>query len=438
MVSEEKQLEKGNINWYVFNLNGLQIRDQKNWRDFIFDDATIVNAIQFKEYMESIGYSSEDLKTFEFYGSNHTFLIVQTTGKITEENKKQFESDAKKRAFEVAGFIFFVFLFLSDYSLGITLDSQVYKTSSSVSYLFSSYKILPSIYPKNTAGEFMILTPKIDFIYSRQELTDLFQKRQFNLLYELIKTKKDNNLLECIRNLYLTLNIPSPITQFLGAITSIELLLKENDDLKYENVKKRVRALLGAEVFKNFISTTDSRTGIFDKRHKVIHQGEDCTNSDAYRAIALASRIIIAYSYLYQKLNSKSKICKHLDIIYSIENDKNLSGDIFEILPKWDKLKFDSSLIDWTVQTLINQKMYDLCNPEKRNVNNNSYAEAIIRHSRIRKCKLEESFELIKQSLYYNENPFNTFDEFSSFYNSNKEKIDEIIEIDEEYNNFIL
>lgn len=436
MVSEEKQLEKGNINWYVFNLNGLQIRDQKNWRDFIFDDATIVNAIQFKEYMESIGHSSDDLKAIKPYDSNHTFLIVQTTGKITEENKKQFESDAKKRAFEIAGFIFFVFLFLSDYSLGITLDSQVYKTSSSVSYLFSSYKILPSIYQKNTAGELKISIPNKDFIYSRQELTDLFQKRQFNLLYELIKTKKDNNLLECIRNLYLTLNVPSPITQFLGAITSIELLLKENDDLKYENVKKRVRALLGAEVFKNFILTTDSRTGVFDKRHKVIHQGEDCTNIDAYRVITLASRIIIAYSYLFQKFNSKSKICKHLDIIYSVENDKNLSGDIFEIMPKWDEVKFDSSLIDWTVQKLIN--IFGLCNTENENVNNTSYAKAIIHHSHIRKCKLEESFELIKQSLYYNENPFNTFDEFSSFYNSNKEKIDEIIEIDEEYNNFIL
>ena len=142
----------------------------------------------------------------------------------------------------------------------------------------------------------------------------------------------------------MTSNVPSPITQFLGAITSIELLLKENDDLKYENIKKRVRALLGAEIFKDFLSTTDSRTGVFDKRHKVIHQGED----------------------------SKSKICKHLDIIYSIENDINLSGDIFEIMPKWDKVKFDSSLIDLTLQRLIH--MYGLCSPEKENVNNNSYA----------------------------------------------------------------
>src|SRR3989339_509092 len=98
-----KRLDIENINWYLFNLYGLQIEDQDNWRDFIFDDATIVNAKQLKEYLEEIQYDERPIihYLFSHFKSEHTFLIVQNYGKIVKENEKELQAQAEKRALEV-------------------------------------------------------------------------------------------------------------------------------------------------------------------------------------------------------------------------------------------------------------------------------------------------------------------------------------------------
>ncbi|OGU12191.1 MAG: hypothetical protein A2X61_08420 [Ignavibacteria bacterium GWB2_35_12] len=430
-----KRLDIENINWYLFNLYGLQIEDQDNWRDFIFDDATIVNAKQLKEYLEEIQYDERPIihYLFSHFKSEHTFLIVQNYGKIVKENEKELQAQAEKRALEVSGFIFFVFLFLSDFRIGISLDSQIYGSQGSEINLLTSYKS-QSTHNKYTAGEYSISIPDEPLRYSRTKLINLFNKIQFKRLYYFVKTRNDKNINESLSNLYLTLNVPSPITQLLGAITSIEILLK--DDMKYDRISERINTMLGEKIYKDFVETSKDKIGVLKKRHNVIHQGEHCTDKDAYSAIVVSSYIIIVFSHLVHHFPTKSKICKHLDIIHKIQKDKDLTLDIFGIIEKWEAIKFDLTLIDWTVQRLI--YYFGLCNSKKKEVTKDSFTQAIVWHSKVRNNDLETSYNLIKNSLYYNVSPINSFDELTTYYEENKINIDEEINKSERWHKFIV
>ncbi|MBM2814115.1 MAG: hypothetical protein HW421_877 [Ignavibacteria bacterium] len=223
------RLVNGQINWYLFNIYGLEIDDQENWRDFIFDNVTIVNSKQFIDYLDEINYDENAVFRDILKGipSNHTFLIVQTFGKLTKVNENGNNKQAEKRALEVAGFIYFVFLFLSDFRKGISLDSQLYNSSGSEIHIFTSYK-LTSMIQKHTSNEYHITLPTENFKYSGDNLEKIFNKKQFFNLYEIVKSRNNNTILESVSTFYLTSNIPSPTSQLLGAITSIEILLKDD------------------------------------------------------------------------------------------------------------------------------------------------------------------------------------------------------------------
>ncbi len=395
-MEEHTDLNK-NDKWYIFNLVGLQIEDQDNWLDFMFGDATIVNTNQLTNYFLEFN------EGFNFlFPKNSTILLVQH--EAGNESDKEADQKAELRALEVAGFIFFVFLFLSNKRYGICLDSQLYhNTSSTITTINSNLKI-SSYTDKFTKGEFLILIPPASFVYSRTELLEIFTKIQFKHLYEIVKGRKDTKVCKAIDFLYTTSNGNSPLTQFIGAVTALEVLLKKSQSEQYNIIKQRVRALLGAKMHKDFM---EGNNGVTKKRNSVVHDGDYCTDKDVYRAITLVSDVIIAYSHIYQTYPSQNEICDYLDRVSAKgESDKS----------------FDNNFMDWTVRTLTSY--YKLCDPSIPHQSDEDYAKAIVEHSKVRNCELEQSYRLICQSLYYHSNPFTDFARFNSFYESHKDSID--------------
>lgn len=275
----------------------------------------------------------------------------------------------------------------------------------------------------NTAGECWITLPDSPYCYTREEIVSIFSKDKFSDIYELVKYRRDNAILDSLANLYLSVNVPSPTTQLLGAVTSIEILLKSDSNERYTKISDRLKAIFGEVIYKDFIKPGEGNIGIIDKRHKVIHEGDLCTENDAYMAIVIACYTIIAYSHFKRTFNKKSIICKHIDFVKRIETDSELLFDFSEIHKYWDENKFDLSMIDWIVQKLVS--MQGLCHQDNKEISKDKYVETVLWLSKLRKYDTETSFMQIKQSIYYNQIPFENIEDFNSYYEDNKIKIDE-------------
>lgn len=431
MPQEISSVVRGNVNWYLFNLYGIEIENQENWNDFIFGDATLVNCKQFIDFLLENEIEDHDIINHlsERYHKNHTFLVVRQMRKIEKEDKKKYRELAEQRAYQVASFIFFAFFYLSNYKYRISLDSQIYEAKGSQIETITNYGFISSSH-NNTAGEYWILLPKYPYKLSQENLLLIFNNKLFHKIFYYIQNpNKENLILSSLMNLYLTSNVLSPVTQLLGSVTSIEILLK--DDLKYEKVLSRIRGLLGEKIYNQLVDPKDKSKGVFELRHNVSHQGHYCDSNDALKALKLASYVIIAYSHIIEQTD-RINLLRQLDYIEYILREK--SRDIFGVLKQWEKIKVDEVLFDWTIPWFIS--FYGLCTTEDKKIPFISYAQAIVWHSKLWHYDLIKSYKMINEGLYYRDNPFKTFEDFKAFYDENMDEINNKIQGHEKYYNF--
>ncbi|MGE5480500.1 MAG: hypothetical protein ACM3U1_08765 [Chloroflexota bacterium] len=419
-----KTLDKGNVRWHFFPVYGLHIKNQPEWRNFIFDDATIVNTKQIRAYLKKSKFN-DDFSKLKFYGRENdiTYLIVQTI--INGNNEEIDLNKARMRALEVISFIFFVFFYLSDLKIAICLDEQLDLGNGSEKFILSGNKTVTSI-DKFTNGEYPIKVYHT-LVYSRKEFEGILKKKQFQYVYKNIKDRKNTLLSSALTYFYINMYVPSPMTQLLGAVTTMEILLSTGQS-KMEIFKHRIEALVGSNIYKKYIVNSDQLKGILDLRNSIAHKGILCTDIDAKRAIELATIIIIAFCNLEEKLGSNSSILYHLDFIYNVKQDKYYKNDIFGILKAWKYFELNSILHDSLVNRLIH--VYGLCNIRPNKVDLKEYAKVIVLYAKIRECDLKKSHSIICNRLYYNKNPFSTFKKFEEFYFSNKEFIESEVDKD--------
>lgn len=418
-----KHLKSGNVNWHITPIVGLEIQDQDNWRDFIFGDATIVNKKQLYDYLNNEEKFKEMANPF-VDNPNQTYLILQTAGDFKNGKNIDFKDEIKHRFLEVIGFINFVFLYLTDFKYTICFYSSLFSINQDYVETYTSkgginttnFQIVKD-YPIQVIDKY--------FNYSREKLIEVFSKNYFKNLFEIVKNKKSKftEIKSALIQFYLTSNIPSPISQLLGCVTSIEILLKNNDEESYDNIEKRMEVLEGDEFIKNFIKKTEKADGVLKTRHKVIHQGIICSANDAYRAIVVATTILISYSFFTKQFKNKIEILRHLDLIYQIKKDDGLKTDKFNILNQWNELiEYDKSHFDWVIRRLINY--HQLCINKTNTIEKLNFAEVVVRYQKIRNYKLEKCFDLISNAIYYNLIPFKNFKGFLSYCSKNKVIID--------------
>jgi len=338
---KEQTLKGLNVSWYIFNLYGLKIEDSDEWRSFLFGDATIVSHNDITSFISECREEWRKYLKFHLTDPNCSYIIVKLSNSDTVEDKYD---EAEERASEVAAFLYFIYFFLSRYSKATCLGTEIFSYYPT-SINFFSGKGTHGRNTRNTRKEHYTRITKKPLQAHRHNLQVIFrQNTLFKELFECV-CNKNNELQKIITkslvNFYKTSSIPHATTQLVGAITSIELLLKTEQG-RYGLITDRICGLLGSKFYKSF----KEKNSIFDIRHNIIHDAANCTADDAFKAFYLYSFILIAFSNLYKVFSSKEQLTAYLELIYNHENEgtkkQSYCKDPFNLLTQWEELKYDT------------------------------------------------------------------------------------------------
>lgn len=339
---KEQTLIGQNVSWYIFKLYGLKIEDSDEWRSFLFDDATIVSQKNITNFISECDEVWGERTKFYLNEINCSYIIVKVPN--TDTGDTQY-SEAKERAEECVAYLYFVYLFISRLSSAICFESEIFFYKPTFACFYSG-KGSHGSSEKNTRDEhYTFVREENPLTVSRDDLHHIFYKNTlFKELFECV-SNKDIGLQQIVTkslvNFYRTSCIPHATTQLLGAITSIELLLKSEQG-KYNSLTDRLCGLLGSKFYKSFTE----KKSIFDVRHNIIHDGANCTHDNVFKSFYLYSFIVIAFSNLLKIFSSKKQIETYLELIYKHENEntkkQHFRNDPFSILTQWEQLKYDT------------------------------------------------------------------------------------------------
>jgi hypothetical protein len=400
-----KQLRIGKNSYYFFNLYGLEIRSSKNWGDFMFNDATIINTDQLKSLIR-IEFSDVSYENVNRRLNGHSILLVRKFGvnsfnKLKENDK---EMEAHIRAKEITSFIFLVFFQLSGFRYGISLDSELYESSGFNSSLIDSSGNI-SYRSRNIGYEYYIMLPKKPFNLSKTILVNIFKRSIFRNLYNIIINQNESNkhLRSSLLNYYLSLNTPSPTTQFLGSISSLELLLKNKSS--YEQFLKRKSLLLSGKLKEKF-SNIDEYIG---NRHKIVHAAASVDLDILHIPVYLYCYILPIYIELFNIHRSNDQVLKFIDLVIQ-ENKITLKGSNY-YLKKFDKtLAKQKYLTDYSILNII-----QFYNPNDPTNYNRDILQIVYCISKMNDISVEKAYLLLSKHFLISE-PFNDLDEFFSEY----------------------
>lgn len=401
-----KQLRIGKNSYYFFNLYGIEIRSSKNWGDFIFNDATIINTDQLKSLIR-IEFSDVSYENVTRGLNGHSILLVRKFGvnsfnKLKENDK---EMEAHIRAKEITSFIFLVFFQLSGFRYGISLDSELYESSGFNSSLIDSSGNI-SYRSRNIGYEYYITLPKKPFNLSKTIIVNIFKRSIFRNLYNIIINRNESNkhLRSSLLNYYLSLNTPSPTTQFVGSISSLELLLKNKSN--YKQFLKR-KSLLLSDKLKERFTTIDDYIG---NRHKVVHAAASVDLGILHIPMYLYCYIIPIYIELFDTHYSNDQVLKFIDLAIQ-EKKIMLQGSNYHqkrldtILTKYN------FLTDFSILNII-----QFYNPNDPTNYNKDILQIVYCISKMNNISVEKAYLLISKHFLIKK-AFKNVDEFLYEYN---------------------
>lgn len=410
-----KQLRIGKNSYYFFNLYGLEIRSNKSWGDFIFNDVTIINTEQLKSLIR-IEFSDVNYENVTRGLNGHSILLVRKFGvnsfnKLKENDK---EMEAHIRAKEITSFIFLVFFQLSGFRYGISLDSELYESSGFNSSLIDTSGNI-SYRSRNIGDEYYITLPKKPFNLSKTIIISIFKRSIFRNLYNIIINRSESNkhLRSSLLNYYLSLNTPSPTTQFLGSISSLELLLKNKSS--YEQFLKRKSLLLSGKLKEKF-SNIDEYIG---NRHKVVHAAASVDLDILHIPVYLYCYILPIYIELFVTHCSNDQVLKFIDLV--IQENKITLKDSIYYLKKFDKiLSKYKYLTDFSILNII-----QFYNPNEPTNYNRDILQIVYCTSKMNGISVEKAYLLISKHFLISK-PFKDLDEFLTEYELNLSKFKEL------------
>lgn len=409
----------GKIQWVFYRMVGIEIEDQDDWQNFMFEDATLVNAKQLFDYLDLLPERTSpfdnDIVQRREYRENETILVVKSYA----GTKSQLE-DAENRSIEVAAFVFFCFLFKSANRFGISrkkevFDSTVHQVAIASRFGMSGEHCSPSF------DALSISVPEPPFKYRREILLSIFGEPLFDPIFQRICSKKSakekNSFLTIF---YLASNSSSASAQLVGCVTAIEAILKTagKDGVHQERLRSLLRMSGIAE--RDFFCSISKE--IFKRRNDFVHEGKVCHRDYAAPAISLTTIVFLLYCQYRTHYKSREEFFKVLDAVGSfIESKDSLPtfrkpiGDL--ILSEKIRAFLDSELYE-----LI--RFYSLNDPNPTNCETMKFAVVVYLLRELRTLSVAESFELLKSACFYHDCPFSTVEVLESYYSNNKESLE--------------
>lgn len=294
----------------IFEIVGLSIKSTNEKDKHIFKDALILNGKEMKTFFKTKNDSNNN-KLRSYDNSKTYLLIVDYIG----------EKDIiTKRANQIISFLSFVTLVISNFQNCVSLKREIYKKDN------FDYQILDSnSYNKSNVSisGFGLNIQTSDIITSRKNLKKIIKNSYFNNLFYLIDNNKKlnyNYLIDSLNNFYITFNNLNTSFNYLGAVISLEMLLKGNG--KYEDIKTRLKILLSEKVYEfyNSVITFENMKDkdIFQIRNEYVHSGKEINTSNALKSLMFTSIVIIAISNLLvvKKFKHQKIMIKYLDECY--------------------------------------------------------------------------------------------------------------------------
>lgn len=426
-------LDKNSHNtWFFFQVHGLHMKPDENWRNFMFGNATIANGEDIRNYLKTVEIlefnTEEDYTKLNYqFPDTQSFIIVSVPHFFSDKTAQEITKTANRRAGQIAGLIYFYFLFASNLTYVISLANEIHYISGS-NYRYYNSEGKQGETELNTKGEYRTCFANPYFEYTINELLKELNKPPYLFITEMIIKKEGKHfdtISNSLVNFYRTSNVPSPITQLLGSVTSIELLLGD-DTQKYNYIKNRVKTLLGDEVYFRFIENkeiarekikTKELVGVFDKRHEVVHKAESCDENDAFRAMNLYCFTLLGYCKIAAKFSSKVEVCLYLDLVYKYKYDPVLKNyDTLNLKTDFENIKISLDQIDNEARFLI--KRFNLCNSSSH-MFNEFFLKSVHFLKEVKNLDLKDAFDRICHNIYYNTIPFTNFDDFEREYNRN-------------------
>lgn len=392
----------------------------------MFHDATLLHHSKVKKLLKDNGWNDND--TF-FEWTSGTYIVVSKEAPLSGDDAKnrKIKEEAYHRAVEIITGLSLPLLGNSDFSLMPSLGLEVHNSGGDESHAFSSNGRY-IFTQRHTHDEYVINLPseeeKINFnnFCYRQYL-----KRSPHKWFVQIMLSKSVNrsplqqlIVDSATNFYKTVNTPSLVMQFLGAFTSIEMILNHG---KHDKIDLRCRLLM-QDLYSLYFKTEDGKT-IAQLRNNITHHGKLPSEQDVFKAIRSAWLILMACSSIADTFDHREVLCQFIDVINLLnEKKKNITEGKLGLSKRWRRSIFNKSCqFDWVETRLV--KYYGLNKLQAHNKSNFEpyFTMCVYDLAKLRAINKKEAFERIARLLWSCKPPFRDVSDLDNYASQNEKNL---------------
>jgi hypothetical protein len=416
-------------NWTFYPLHGIEIipDDTPIDHSLMFEDATIISNDEIEKVL--LLFDQVDQETL-FNIRMHLQMVGQQGDSIIiirqpEEDVDTIRERADHRAVEITSAISNILLMYSNYYWTCCLADEIYHIRHMMSIILHPKKKFRQSIEKIATRGWLFVTPSPPFRITRKDLHNKLFSNKFQDLSSYIFTPfyllKRKGLKKTIKekisaasiHLYRCINSPTPELQLVGAVTSIEILLKSQQE-KYEQVGIRLEHLISSYAF-NFYTAQE----VFQTRHNCVHAGQKVTKGYAYLAIRLATNCLANYSIYAKNFDNAEQILDYLKLFDSIHSfiKKHNSSEVIRTLNPESLIMPPPDIIDplpfFLSNFALTPKYFDKKTRDEQKQQFALYTSIL---SLLRDISILEALNILSTSNIYNICPFESVTDFEAFW----------------------
>lgn len=422
--------QPSSITWVFFPVKGLEIETEPDTiHSRLFERATLLSFDDARTFTSSMPFAVDQeeannvlhmLGAASSYGEDmkaDSFIAVQTYGYGDKEIQA-----ANDRAYEVISVLSIAFLFRSNFRETCYLLEQLTQSESiTIPRVNTMRGDVGHTYGLLSRAHF-IGTPSPPIKRSRSGLlATLKSVPTIDLCSALLLPKSSitgshrGRISRAARFLYEGMHVPTPESQVLGAITSIEILLSGGRS-SFEVIRTRLKELLGKRAYTYYRADE-----VFDARNEMVHSGKRCTDTQGYLALVLAVSALLAYAKVAYQSPRDTQLLKQLDFTSAAEKFmEEFKGAIIQ----WDKPPLKNTLPDLFPFHLAKWGYsYDYVikfTPRKRQ---EQFAALVSVLAFKRSISNREAFYVLSNALLNVECPFSTWHKLASYIRRHPETV---------------
>ena len=316
--------------WIFYPLKGLRITDKLHSLDHpLFGDATIISRQHIKDIVALLKLNETMVKGHDHEGSVtyffenlafdeefESFIAVKRSGPSRIQTKKQSHIKeiidlADKRSRQIASLLQLAFLCSGKEWRTCALVDQIRKSQNKRAVVAPEISGFAMQFASRSA-----LTCVQPFTTNRRQLLAMLRKNCIRYLSSILLPQKSalnpslqRHVFQAAIRLSDSLHDASIAGQLLGAVTSMEILLTEQDG--FDVLERRIARLVGLREFEFF-----GGKQLLKDRHLYVHQGiEPIQDNLRKSSSALALLCLLRFAELTHCFDSKPDILAYLDFL---------------------------------------------------------------------------------------------------------------------------